>query len=328
MRVVGTLALAAIAASCPYLLGRRLERRGTGAHLVAMALSSMLAMAISTVVVLGLAVGTVNRPAVWGATLIERCMGSVGQAITHPERHWSRIVAALLLALVIGRLLWAIVATRRAASRERRSLLHLPSEPSPAGHVVVDTSAPLAFTYVSWGRHVVVISRGLVERLSPRSLSCVLAHERAHARGRHGMLHLVGVAVTRAFSFAPPMIAAADQLILGLELEADRRALREIGDPADLAVALVDVAECSRGRLGRAPATALAAGSSGVARRVERLMQPPHPQQRALGRAAAVAAAATLVLLLVALPKSVGALTGSTQVEVAHAACHLSRQDR
>jgi Zn-dependent protease with chaperone function len=48
-----------------------------------------------------------------------------------------------------------------------------------------------------------VVSRGAVADLSPEALAAVLVHERAHARGRHGVLIQPFVVWRQAFPFLP-----------------------------------------------------------------------------------------------------------------------------
>jgi beta-lactamase regulating signal transducer with metallopeptidase domain len=168
----------------------------------------------------------------------------------------------------------------------------------------------------------IYISNGLLGRVSPETIAAVLAHERAHARGRHGSLQSLGRTVSHAFSFFPPMRLAADHLILALELSADERAVEVVGDPLVLASALVDVAAHTRGR----PVGSLAAGSDGLGARVGRLTRS-RPSDRATraraGSFAAAFAGAVLLSIALSLPLSARNLTGSARTEAVHAVCHL-----
>lgn len=323
MRLAVALALTAIAGSIPYAFGRRLAYRGSPTALVVVAISAMASMAVASVVILGSVVGSAAVPTRTLPTLVERCVGAAGQLLQHPVQHWPRIIAALLLLAISARAAWAIFVTSRAARRQRAALLGLPSSISARGHVVIASDHPFAFTSGALSRHEVFISQGLIDRLSPEALTGVLAHEQAHADGRHGSLHLVGVALARAFAFFPPMRAAADQLVLGLELLADQRALAEVDDPTVLASALIDVAEHTKDQ----PAGTLAASVTGIGTRVRRLTQiaaaRPPDARPLLGRAAVLFSIATFLVLLAALPLSARSLTGTARAEAAHAVCHL-----
>ena len=323
MNLAVALGLAAVAGGFPSVIGRRLVRRGSPRVLIAVAVTSMASMALASVVILGMIVGSASLPTRTLPTLVERCVGAAGQLLRHPIQHWPRIIAAMLLLAIAARAVWAVVMTGRTARRQRIALLGLPSAITSEGQVVIASERPFAFTAGVLLRHEVFISQGLIDRLSPAAVQAVLAHERAHAEGRHGSLHIVGVAVARAFSFLPPMRLAADQLVLGLEMAADERALTEINDPTVLATALIDVAHQTREH----PVGSLAASATGLETRVRRLTQPADdraPRQRSLfGRGAVLLSVATLLVLLAALPLSARNLTGTGRAEAAHAVCHL-----
>ena len=322
MNLAVAFGLAVIAGSFPFVIGQRLVRQGSPQALIVVAISSMASMALASVVILGMIVGSASLPTRALPTLVERCVGAAGQILRHPIQHWPRIIAAMLLVGIAARAVWAVVMTGRTARRQRTALLDLPSAVTSRGHVVIASDRPFAFT-AGVVRHQVFISQGLIDRLSPEAVKAVLAHERAHAEGRHGSLHIIGVAVARAFSFLPPMRMAADQLVLGLELAADERALAEIEDPTVLATALIDVAHQTREH----PLGSLAASATGLGTRVRRLTQPADERtsrsRPLFGRGAVVFSIATLLVLFAALPLSARHLTGTDRAEAAHAVCHL-----
>jgi Zn-dependent protease with chaperone function len=323
MSLAVALGLAAIAGSVPFVLGRRLAHHGSPHVLIVVAVTSMASMALASIVILGMIVGSAALPTRSLPTLVERCVGAATQLLRHPIQHWPRIIAAVLLLGITARVAWAVLLTGRAAHRQRTALIGLPSMVMSQGYAVIASDRPLAFTAGALVRHEVFVSQGLIDRVSPEALRGVLAHERAHANGRHGLLHIVGVAIARAFPFFPPMRMAADQLVLGLELAADQRALTELDDPAGLATALIEVAELVKEQ----PAGTLAASAKGLGTRVRRLThiaaaRPPR-MRPLLDVAAALVSIATLVVLLAALPLSAGNLTGTARAEAAHAVCHL-----
>ena len=326
MRLVIVICLAVVAGALPYVLGRYLIQEGSPRALIVVSLGSMLSMGMASVVVLGTIVGPATLPTRALPALVERCVDAAGQLFRHPVQHWPRIVAALLLLGLAIRLIWSAVHTIRAARGERALLSSLPAHPiDEQGLVhVVDCDRPLALTVGTMRRSRIYISKGLLGRVSPDTIAAVLAHERAHARGRHGSLQSLGRTVSHAFSFIPPMRLAADHLIIGLEVAADECAVKVVGDPVVLASALVDVAAHTQGR----PVGALAAGADGLAARVGRLTRSRPPDRATRGRAGSFAAAfagAVLVSIALSLPLSARNLTGSarTETEAVHAVCHL-----
>ena len=324
MRFAIALGLAIVAAALPYVLGRHLIGEGSPRALIAVSLGSIVAMAMASVVVLGTIVGPGTVPTRALPALVERCVDAAGQLFRHPVQHWPRIIAALLVLGLVIRLIWSAVRTIRAARRERAMLASLPARPlDDQGLVhVVECDRPLALTVGALRRPRIYISRGLLGRVSPDTIAAVLAHERAHARARHGILQSLGRTVSHSFSFFPPMRLAADHLILGLEFAADEGAVRIVGDPVALASALVDVAAHTKGR----PAGALAAGADGLGARVGRLTSsrpPDDASRRRAGSFAAAFAGAVVVSIALALPLSARNLTGSARTDAVHAACHL-----
>lgn len=328
MRLPIVICLAIVAGALPYVLARYLIAEGSPRALIALSIGSMMAMAMALVVVLGTIVGPATLPTRVLPSLVGRCVDAAGQLFLHPVQHWPRIVAALLLVGSAVRLVWAAVHTIRASRRERGLLASLPAHPVDEQGLVyeVESNRPLALTVGTLMRPRVYISTGLLDRVSPETIAAVLAHEGAHARGRHGSLQSLGRTVSLAFSFFPPMRLAADHLILGLELAADERAVEVVGDPIVLAHALVDVAAHSQ----RPLAGALAAGADGIGARVRRLTMarpPDRATRRRAGSFAAVFAGAVFVSLALSLPLSARNLAGAARSDAVHAVCHLPHDD-
>jgi Zn-dependent protease with chaperone function len=116
-----------------------------------------------------------------------------------------------------------------------------------------------------------------------------MAHERAHATGRHYWLLRSVRLVHAAFPWVPLFATALHQVHRLVELRADEVAVRS-SRPIALARALVTLAE-SGARPAAANPGLLAADGGDTAERLERLLQPPIPLPRASTRVAAVAAA-------------------------------------
>jgi Zn-dependent protease with chaperone function len=154
-----------------------------------------------------------------------------------------------------GYLLGHLVSTVARTERYRRrhhELVQLLSSPDPERKSirVVEDAAPVAYCLPNGLHPVTVISRGLLERLTPEELSAVVAHERAHAEQRHDVVALTFRAWRDALP-GFPAAALADHAVRELvELLADDRARREVGDRT-LARTIV-LAAGSAGREGRA----------------------------------------------------------------------------
>ncbi len=199
-------------------------------------------------------------------------------------------MAGLLLAAAIAlRASWHLARGLARARREHRvhaAFLAAAGRPDQVlGAVVLDDDSPAAYC-LPRGRHRVVISAGALSRLSPGQLQAVLAHERAHLRGRHHLMLAAAAALARAFPAIPLLTRAATELA---EMTADDAATRRHA-PADLAAALVTLASAG------IRTTALTAGGPAASARIQRLLAPP-PQPALPVRAARVAASLTAFMI-------------------------------
>lgn len=135
-----------------------------------------------------------------------------------------------------------VLATRRA-HRHRLAMISraLPQPPSPpAKHdaPVRLLDHPHAVAYGLPGfRPQVVLTRGALETLTAAELDAVLAHEQAHARGRHDLVIQPFIAWARTFPFLPTARGAVNAVGQLVELLADDAALARC-DRADLKSAL------------------------------------------------------------------------------------------
>lgn len=206
-------------------------------------------------------------------------------------------IAGLIWALLLAGRLTVYVAlsvTRvlRARARHRR-LVDLVARPHPAagGAHVLDHPAAVAYCLPGL-RPRVVLSAGAMDLLSERELAAVLAHERAHARGRHDLVVLPFLALHATLPRVRWARRAHEAVSTLVEMHADDRACRR-HEPRVLAAALARVGSTA------VPTGALGATRSTVAARVGRLLDPaPAP---AWIPAAAYLTAAVLVLLPTAL---------------------------
>lgn len=179
-----------------------------------------------------------------------------------------------LLPLVIASsgILFLMGWMRRAwvESKATKTLISL-SHPSEMGHGIrlVEDEGPLALT-LGWYRNTILLSTGLLERLSGRSLAAVIAHEEAHVKRGDTRIALFDRMMA---SLLPQKVAAQlmGDLTLAREQACDQMAAKEMGNPLWVAKALTDVA-----RLGMAvPQVGLSINSSALEARVLYLLEPP-----------------------------------------------------
>jgi hypothetical protein len=143
--------------------------------------------------------------------------------------------------------------------------------PSTYEVVVLDETMPLAMSVPRTRRTTaqVVVTRGLLDTLSPEDLQLVLAHEAAHLDLGHRWWLALGTTIERALWFWPPAAASCRALRLAVERCADERATGN--DPsarARLGDALVAVALEDR------PALAAFSTLEGLVERVTALSGP------------------------------------------------------
>lgn len=257
------------------------------------------------------------------ATLVTRVMGpgvksliaacvDLFQAVHENGAESGVVAAGLLGAAGLARLSWAAARrrARRAWTREhgralaaggRRRTLHLDRV------WLLDRPEPAAYC-MPGRRFGIVVTRGALDRLTGPELRAVLAHERAHLRGRHHLLVTWARLLDTAFPRVPLLRAAADEVPELVEWAADDRAAQETG-PHALAHALGIMAASGV----RGPDPALSASGACPVRRVRRQVQPSEPPA---GWAAHTAAA-----LIVVLPLALTVLATVLNVVVPHCDC-------
>lgn len=129
-------------------------------------------------------------------------------------------------------------ASRRLGAHVRRCHV-VPPPATPAGVEVIDHDEPIAFTF-GLGQPRVVVSRGLIERLSSAELAAVVAHERYHVDARDPLKLMIARAAAQTCFFLPAIRHVVARYLAARELAADRHSLRASGRPA-LAGALFKV---------------------------------------------------------------------------------------
>lgn len=210
------------------------------------------------------------------ATLFHLCVTHLRAAYATPGGAVTTTLAVLLLTIVSARCLWGVATTLWHTARQRkRQLLILglvASRDSELDVLVLDHSSPAAFCLPGPGRHIVVTSTALT-LLSRDELAAVIAHERAHLRGRHHLIVALSQGLLRAFPGIPVFTWGHQQVRRLVELAADDRACKH-HRKSSIAGAILLLAE------GTVPAAALALGSEATKLRLERLTDTPTPLGR------------------------------------------------
>jgi Zn-dependent protease with chaperone function len=251
--------------------------------------------AVASVVLGGLAllVGTVPVSADL-ARLLAACDMALRARYAHPGGAALAGAGAVLAAAVSGRVAWCVARALAAAvlaRRRHRSGLALIGRPDTRlGAVVVDHPEPAAWCLPGQGRTVVLTS-AVVRELDGAQLDAIMAHERAHQRGRHHLLVGLAGSLATAFPRVSAFRLAHEQVARLAEMAADDAAVSAVPRLA-VAGALLAV--------GAPPVAvgALGAGGTATAARVRRLIAAPAPLSRA---ATAVGAFAVIGLVLVPL---------------------------
>lgn len=200
------------------------------------------------------------------------------------------LVAMAAAGLVAGRMAWCggrvVLGARRERRRHVEGLALLGRHDGDLGAIVVDYDERLA--YCVPGRHGhTVITTAALHYLTAEQVAAVLAHERAHLRGRHHLVLAAAETLARAFPGVPLFERSRAEQVRLVELLADDVAARR-HPRVHLAAALVSLAT------GRAPAFTLGAGGQTALTRVRRMLHPQAP----LGRTERLSGLLAVVLLL------------------------------
>jgi Zn-dependent protease with chaperone function len=207
------------------------------------------------------------------AAILDACAATIASVYSSPGRLPAIIAGSLLAGLVP---LWLVVVgvrswLRDSSSRRRlRSSLLLGARYEPSlGALVVDSAEAAAFC-IPGRRPTVVVTSAALDNLSEEELAGVLAHERAHLRGRHHLAVGKARILRSAFPAVPLFRRATAEIERLVELLADDAAARRV-DRVEVASALVTLAGM------RAPSAVLAAAQGAGAARVTRLLRPTDP---------------------------------------------------
>ncbi|NDK88990.1 M56 family metallopeptidase [Gordonia desulfuricans] len=241
--------------------------------------------------------------------------GSDGTPTTHPLHEierlglplWCLYIGIFALTLLVGaRLFFTVIRVgvrTRARRANHRQLIDILDNCDRSDHShplfardirMLGVQQPLAYCLPGL-RQRVVLSEGVVARLSRDELIAVIAHERAHLRARHDLVLEAFIALHEAFPRFVRSQSALGAVMLLVEALADDQAVRATG-PTTLGRALVACADAT------APRGAMAVGGPTTLARVQRLR---HDRPTRLLAASAYTVAVTILVvptLAVAIP--------------------------
>ena len=225
------------------------------------------------------------------AGLLAACVMALRAQYAHPGGAALTGAGAVLALAVITRITWCTARALAQAARVRRRhwlRLSLVGRHDPGlGAVIVRHHEPAAYCLPGRGSRI-VLTTGAIDALDERQLRAVLAHERAHLRGRHHLLVILVGALGAAFPRVPAFRVAREQVSRLAELRAD--------DAACAAAHRLAVAGALLNLGAVVPAAALGAAGTADAARVRRLIDGPAALSRT--RAVSIAFTAAAVLLV------------------------------
>lgn len=278
-----------LAAGAPALVRARWPDRSP--RLAVAAWFAVTGSAVASVILGGLALLVPDvRVSAGLGRLLAACVIALRAQYAHPGGATLAGAGVALAVAVTFRVAWCTAATLARAARGRRRhhlVLRMAGRADPVlGAVIVDHDQPAAWCLPGAGRSV-VLTTAAVAALDQAQLAAVLAHERAHQRGRHHLLVSLAGSLAVAFPRVPAFRHCHEQVSRLTELLADDAAATA-SHRLTLAGALLTV-----GAGAPAAAAALGAGGSTAAARIRRLIAAPAP----LSRAAAAAGMLTVVTL-------------------------------
>jgi Zn-dependent protease with chaperone function len=191
---------------------------------------------------------------------------SIADGLVHGTGAAVTVVLATRAVALVGMEMWAASRSRR----EHLAGLLLAARRDPKlDALVVDHPSAVAYC-LPGGTGTVVVTSAALAALDDGELSAVMAHERAHLRGRHHLVLSVARAMAQAVPVLPVFAWARTEQASLLEMIADDAAVRR-SSRGTVARALVHLAE------GPVPVPALGAGDVAAVSRVNRLLAPLHP---------------------------------------------------
>jgi beta-lactamase regulating signal transducer with metallopeptidase domain len=211
-------------------------------------------------------------------------------------------LTAALLIISFARAIRALVTTNSYVRTCLKSGMQTQTPTTFSPITVIDASAPV-IAVVGAFRPQFIISRGVLETLSPEELDSAIRHERAHRTSADNFKRLLLLLAPDVFPFVSNAFSALDRAwITFSEWAADDSAVaNDLQRSLSLAGALVHVAQ-----MGAAPrmsplCTSLVSGNSAcmnhdLSERVDRLLHTAPIQRKTPNRFRAILAVSTIVL--------------------------------
>lgn len=162
-----------------------------------------------------------------------------------------------------------------ASLRDHDPDLHPASQTATATRVL-PVEHPLAYCLPAMNRPITVVSRGLLDELSSKQLSAVLAHESAHLSQRHDLLRLAFQAWHTAVPWFPATRAAVLEVTELTEILADEAALSQ-HQRSDLTTALARTLDETTPPDTHSASATTRQHPPAASRRLHRLLQPSAP---------------------------------------------------
>ena len=242
-------------------LGQKVLWRLKPHHQAAIGISAALGLVVLPVSALVVALSTSLHTG--GGSLLSRCGRLIAAVALEPWARPELTLSLLLMALIVVRLAWGAAMSWRSQAAALRL-----ARAGEGLHVVVPASQSFVFT-VGLLRPRIVMSDGFLGSTPSSWQRVVLAHEEAHARGRHPLILFVVEAISAALPLAP-MRWAADATRSALEAVADDYATRKIGDRTMVVEAVAGIA--------LAPVYGAVGFEGDEVRRVRRLLDSARPR--------------------------------------------------
>lgn len=293
--MIAALALLLGAGAAGWLIPRRLRRVDLRRHDPLLLIVSWLLSMAGVVLAAATGVLLLLLPGHGGVgSLVHHCWSAVRHGSPPEVEALGGVLGGFLILTVAIRV--TVVGTgirrRRAeATREHLALLRVAARVDHGSPTTLwlPHDTPMAFSLA--GRPgVVVATDGLTRRLAPDAVAAVIAHERAHLRGRHHLLVAIVDALSAVLPLVPVFRRAPAAIRELTELAADVVAVRTCGAAA-VRAALRGVGRHS------APGAALAMAANAIDVRLDRLRSPSASPGR-FRRAAVCCAAGTLAVVV------------------------------
>ncbi|MFI7065159.1 M56 family metallopeptidase [Kribbella sp. NPDC050124] len=201
------------------------------------------------------------------AELFHTCVTNLHAAYATPSGATSTTLALAALVLVAIRTAWGVGTALGQGIRQWRHHLQILNlvarRDAQLDILVLEHPTAAAFCVPGRGQNIVLTNTAL-GLLSRDELNAVVAHERAHLRGRHHLLVALSRGLSRAFPRVPVFTWGDEHVRQLVELAADDRASRHHRRSA-IASAILQLADDA------VPAATLGLGSEAVQLRLERL---------------------------------------------------------